>query len=150
MRIILKACLSRSPNLVTRFKYAFSNGGNFNSSKDYYLILGISRNASESEIKSAYYKLAKKYHPDHNPSEPQKCKEINEAYSVLSNAEDKRNYDNSRKFGNTNTNQYNNQQYQNPYQRNPYEHYHQNWQNQQQNEYEYRRNSSRHHYENPH
>ena len=55
--------------------------------RDYYEVLGISRDAEESTIKKAYRKLAKKYHPDSNVGDPQaeqKFKEITEAYSVLS------------------------------------------------------------------
>ena len=53
--------------------------------KDYYEILGIKRGASDSEIKSAYRKLARKYHPDVNKTKEaeDKFKEINEAYEVL-------------------------------------------------------------------
>ncbi|OIP75330.1 molecular chaperone DnaJ [bacterium (Candidatus Gribaldobacteria) CG_4_9_14_3_um_filter_36_15] len=60
--------------------------------KDYYNILGISKDASQSEIKKAYYKLAHKYHPDKGGDE-KKFKEINEAYQVLSNKEKKNQYD---------------------------------------------------------
>ena len=56
-------------------------------SKDYYKVLGISKGASDQEIKKAYRKLAMQYHPDRNPEKEgwanQKFKEINEAYSVL-------------------------------------------------------------------
>lgn len=64
--------------------------------KDYYRILGIKRDASEQEIKQAYRKLARKYHPDVNPGDASaeaKFKEINEAYEVLSDKEKKQKYD---------------------------------------------------------
>lgn len=64
--------------------------------KDYYKILGIDKNASESDIKKAYRKLAKKYHPDLNPNNTkaqEKFKEINEAYEVLGDADKKKKYD---------------------------------------------------------
>ena len=64
--------------------------------KDYYSILGISRNADASEIKKAYRKLAKKYHPDSNEGDDYaagKFKEINEAYDVLGDEKKKKLYD---------------------------------------------------------
>ena len=64
--------------------------------KDYYSILGVSKEASESEIKKAYRKLSKEYHPDLNPNNKEaeeKFKEIAEAYSVLSDSEKRNNYD---------------------------------------------------------
>lgn len=60
--------------------------------KDYYQILGVSRNASQDEIKKAYRKLAHKYHPDKGGDE-KKFKEINEAYQVLSDKEKRTQYD---------------------------------------------------------
>ena len=60
--------------------------------KDYYNILGISKDASPTEIKKAYYKLAHKYHPDKGGDE-KKFKEINEAYQVLYNKEKRAQYD---------------------------------------------------------
>lgn len=63
---------------------------------DYYKILGIDKNATESAIKKAYRKLARKYHPDVNPNDKEadkKFKEINEANEVLSNAENRKKYD---------------------------------------------------------
>jgi len=65
--------------------------------KDYYDILGVSKGASEEEIKTAYRRLAKKYHPDLNPNDQtcaEKLKEVNEAYSVLSDKQKRSNYDN--------------------------------------------------------
>lgn len=64
--------------------------------RDYYRILGIDRKASEKEIKQAYRRLARQYHPDVNPSDQaaqEKFKEINEAYEVLSDPEKRRKYD---------------------------------------------------------
>jgi DnaJ-class molecular chaperone len=64
--------------------------------KDYYAILGIKRDASEKEIKRAYRKLARQYHPDVNPGDKvaeAKFKEINEAYEVLSDPEKRKKYD---------------------------------------------------------
>ena len=64
--------------------------------RDYYEVLGIGRNADAKEIKKAYRKLAKKYHPDMNPGDKQaeqKFKEITEAYNVLSDTEKKKLYD---------------------------------------------------------
>jgi len=63
---------------------------------DYYKILGIDKKSSESDIKKAYRKLARKYHPDLNPNDKEaerKFKEINEANEVLSNAENRKKYD---------------------------------------------------------
>ena len=64
--------------------------------RDYYEVLGLSKGASEEELKKAYRKLAKKYHPDVNPGDKDaeaKFKEINEAYGILSDPEKKARYD---------------------------------------------------------
>ena len=63
--------------------------------RDYYEVLGVDKNATEAEIKSAYRKLAKKYHPDvsKEPDAQEKFKEIGEAYSVLGDESKRRTYD---------------------------------------------------------
>src|SRR5260370_25258208 len=64
--------------------------------RDYYKTLGVPRNASEADIKSAYRKLARKHHPDVNPNNKDaevKFKEINEAYQVISDPEKRKKYD---------------------------------------------------------
>ena len=64
--------------------------------RDYYEVLGIGKNATDAEIKSAYRKLAKKYHPDLNPGDKtaeEKFKEVNEANDVLSDPEKRKRYD---------------------------------------------------------
>lgn len=64
--------------------------------RDYYEVLGVAKDATADQIKSAYRKLAMKYHPDRNPDNPEakeKFTEISEAYEVLSNAEKRQRYD---------------------------------------------------------
>ena len=66
------------------------------ASKDYYDLLGVSKNGSDDEIKKAYRKLAMKFHPDRNPNKKEaeeRFKEINEAYAVLSDKEKRKQYD---------------------------------------------------------
>ena len=64
--------------------------------KDYFKILGISRNATDKEIKSAFRKLARKFHPDLHPHDEiaeSEFKEINEAYEILSDEDKKKSYE---------------------------------------------------------
>lgn len=66
------------------------------SKRDYYEVLGVSKTASASEIKSAFRKMAKKYHPDANPNDSEaeaKFKEVQEAYAVLSDDKKRQQYD---------------------------------------------------------
>ena len=66
------------------------------STKNYYDILGISKTATQDEIKSAYRKLAKQYHPDFHPGDKaaaEKFKEINEANAILSDEQKRKQYD---------------------------------------------------------
>lgn len=73
--------------------------------KDYYDVLGVDRDASQSEVKKAYRNLAKKYHPDKNPGDKEaeeKFKELTEAYQVLSDPQKRKKYD---QFGHSGVNQ---------------------------------------------
>ena len=70
--------------------------------KDFYQILGVPDTAAPDEVKKAYRRLAKQYHPDANPNNPQaseRFKEISEAHAVLSDTEKRKKYDEMRRLG---------------------------------------------------
>ena len=68
------------------------------SKRDFYKILGVSKTASDADIKKAFYQLAKQHHPDLVKGSEDKFKEINEAYEVLSDGLKRREYDNSSSY----------------------------------------------------
>lgn len=82
--------------IIITLKYSILIGGVDVEKRDYYEVLGVSKDASEQEIKKAYRKMAMKFHPDKNQGDnesEEKFKEVNEAYEVLSDAQKRRTYD---------------------------------------------------------
>ncbi|XP_041358506.1 protein tumorous imaginal discs, mitochondrial-like isoform X2 [Gigantopelta aegis] len=89
----LNVGISRCPHLTF---VANLHTSDHRRKRDYYEVLGVPKNADAATIKKAYYKLAKKYHPDMNKNDPDgqtKFQEVSEAYEVLSDVEKKRDYD---------------------------------------------------------
>lgn len=82
-------------NLLYSQNLRFFKSSSNLAAKDYYSILGTDRNASQSDLKKAYFKKAKEYHPDVNksPGAKEKFAEINEAYEILGDETKKRVYD---------------------------------------------------------
>ena len=75
---------------------AVERGGPVSQKRDYYEVLGVSRKASDAELKKAFRSMARKFHPDKNPGDAEaesSFKEVQEAYAILSNAEERRKYD---------------------------------------------------------
>ena len=84
-----------------RYRFIYTTNKKFGSTnKNYYDVLGINSNSSKKEIKEAFYKLAKIYHPDINKGAEEKFKEINQAYEVLGDDGKRKIYDESLKYGN--------------------------------------------------
>ncbi len=72
--MILTKVIRQWPSVITSLRFAASH---FNSSKDYYKVLNVAQTATDAQIKSAYYKLAKQCHPDHHPAKEAQVKVVN-------------------------------------------------------------------------
>lgn len=98
MKNILKRKEIKNCNVQRSFLYRFIRrpyyNNEFDFSKDYYKILGVSSNSTDKEIKAAYHKLARKYHPDLNQGKTTDAfKEASNAYDILSNPDKRKKYD---------------------------------------------------------
>ena len=67
--------------------------------KDYYKVLGVPEHATQKEIKAAYRRLSKQYHPDQNPGSEERFKEVSSAYDVIGDSEKRKQYDEMRRLG---------------------------------------------------
>src|SRR2546422_9909515 len=67
--------------------------------KDYYKVLGVPEHATQKEIKAAYRRLSKQYHPDQNPGSEDRFKDVSAAYDVIGDAEKRKQYDEMRRLG---------------------------------------------------
>src|SRR5438094_10208860 len=67
--------------------------------KDYYKVLGVPEHATQKEIKAAYRRLSKQYHPDQNPGSEERFKEVSAAYDVIGDSEKRKQYDEMRRLG---------------------------------------------------
>ena len=89
-------CILDSPTRSFQSHRKFHLSNTVLAKKNYYEVLGVSRNSSVKDIKKAYYQLAKKYHPDTNKDDPnasKKFQEVSEAYEVLSDETKRKEYD---------------------------------------------------------
>ena len=94
--VVLAAIIFPEKGTVEKSRGLGKVGIHMVDKRDYYEVLGIPKDSSESEIKKAFRSLARKFHPDKNPDDPSaenKFKEIQEAYAILSNSEERRKYD---------------------------------------------------------